>query len=98
MTEKEQLTILVIVKLAFICLMGLYQFQGIGRDFDFRSKTPAGEAYPGEIPQAHRRRGGFPDRPRKASALRSNQRITVQTLTDLIGMRDKYSYFIVFRA
>ncbi|MBR8643921.1 hypothetical protein KEH51_01670 [[Brevibacterium] frigoritolerans] len=37
-------------------------------------------------PQAHRRRGGFPDRPRKASALRSNQRITVQTLTDLIGM------------
>ncbi|MFJ5748654.1 hypothetical protein ACIP97_08610 [Peribacillus frigoritolerans] len=40
----------------------------------------------GETPQAHRRRGGFPDRPRKASALRSNQRITVQTLTDLIGM------------
>jgi hypothetical protein len=50
LTEKEQLTILVIVKLSFICLMGLYQFQGIGRDFDFRRETPAGEACPGETP------------------------------------------------
>jgi hypothetical protein len=31
-------------------LMGLYQFQGIGRDFDFRRETPAGEACPGETP------------------------------------------------
>jgi len=61
LTEKEQLTILVIVKLSFICSMGIYQFQGIGRDFDFRRETPAGEACPGETPQAHRRRGGFPE-------------------------------------
>ncbi len=87
LTEKEQLskTILVIVKLSFICLKRVLPISGVLEETSIISReTPSGEACPGETPQAHRRLGGFPDRPRKASALRSNQRITV--LTDLIGM------------
>ncbi|KRF59048.1 hypothetical protein ASG97_21540 [Bacillus sp. Soil745] len=36
--------------------------------------TPKGKASPGEAPQAQRRRGGFPERPRKAIAWRVDQR------------------------
>jgi hypothetical protein len=42
--------------------------------------TPAGKASPGETPQAQRRRGGFPERPRKANAWRVDQVQIVQIL------------------
>ncbi|TDL84758.1 hypothetical protein E2R55_26945 [Vibrio vulnificus] len=37
-------------------------------------RDSCGKTCPGETPQAQRRRGGFPDRPRKASAWSGNQR------------------------
>ncbi|MGG3476961.1 hypothetical protein ABES21_05465, partial [Peribacillus frigoritolerans] len=49
-----------------------FMLKNVPVDWNVRYETPAGKAWPRETPQALPRR--LPDRPRKASALRSNQR------------------------